>query len=188
MFELSLNILDLVQNSITAGAMLVTIGVCYDEETRVLTIVIADDGCGMDEALLKRVTSPFATTRTTRRVGLGIPMFKQTAELCAGTFGLVSEPGEGTTLTATFSLDSIDLPPLGDLSGTMRSLVLGAPDRPDFKLSYRVNQSEFTFDTRAVREALGGVSLSEPDVLGWIGEYISQGMAECDAVRSDTTI
>jgi len=178
MFELSLHILDLVQNSVRAGATVVTIRIAYDPDTDTLLLELIDDGCGMDEALLQQVTNPFATTRTTRKVGLGIPMLKQLAELCEGTFSLQSQVGKGTTLSARFKMSSIDLPPMGDLPGTMRSLILGAPDRPEFVLEYSMGQQRFTFDTREVREALGGLSLAEPDILGWIAGYIAQGMAE----------
>ena len=180
MFELSLNILDLVQNSITAGATLVTIEITIDHERDCLVITIADDGCGMDEALLMRVTSPFATTRTTRKVGLGIPMFKQCAEMCSGSFIIESEKGIGTKLTATFVASHVDLPPMGDIPGTMQALVLGAPDTPDFVLRYTVDGNEFAFDTREVREALGGLSLAEPDILAWIKDAIEGGMAEAE--------
>lgn len=181
MFELSLHILDLVQNSVRAGANVVTIRIAYDPEKDELLLELIDDGCGMDEALLERVTSPFATTRTTRKVGLGIPMLKQLTQLCEGSFSIKSEVGKGTTLTATFRMSSIDLPPLGDLPGTMRSLILGAPDKPEFVLEYTKGGGSFTFDTRQIRETLGGLSLAEPDILAWIADYVKEGMAEADA-------
>ena len=178
MFELSLHILDLVQNSISAGATLVTIEILIDEEKNELIIVIIDDGCGMDEALLARVTSPFATTRTTRKVGLGIPMIKQSAEMCGGSFSIESAPGVGTTLRAAFEDAHVDRPPLGDLTGTMQALILGAPDKPDFVLRHVKNGSEFLFDTREVREVLGGMSLAEPAVLQWIKSAIDEGLTQ----------
>ncbi len=180
MFELSLHILDLVQNSISAGATLVTIEITIDRSSGLLVIALIDDGCGMDEALLARVTSPFGTTRKSRKVGLGIPMFLQLAELCGGGLTLESTSGAGTRLVARFELNSIDLPPMGDLSATMRSLILGAPDRPDFVLDYRVDGETFRFDTREIRQALGEVALNEPAVLSWIGEYIAEGLGAAD--------
>ena len=116
--DLSLHLLDLVQNSITAGASLVTIRLTL-EENGMLTMVLADNGKGMSPELLSRVTSPFATTRTTRKVGLGIPMMKENAEKAGGTFQLESEEGKGTTLTCTMDTGNIDCLPLGDLSGTL---------------------------------------------------------------------
>ena len=180
MFELSLHILDLVQNAISAGASLVVIRVFYDEARDELTIEISDDGRGMDEALLKRVTSPFATTRTTRKVGLGIPMLGQLAQQCGGGLEIKSQPGKGTTLTARFQMSSIDLPPLGDLPGTLRTLILGSPDKPDFLLEYSRDGRAFCLDTRQVRAALDGLSLAEPDILDWIAGYIREGMNETD--------
>lgn len=181
MFELSLHILDLVQNAIRAGASLVIIRLAYCPERDELVLAIEDDGCGMDEALLKKVTSPFATTRTTRRVGLGIPMLQQLAQQCQGGLTITSQVGAGTALTARFQMSSIDLPPLGDLPGTMRTLILGAPDKPDFVLEYARGRGQFRLDTREVRQALGGLSLAEPDILAWIADYVKEGMAEADA-------
>ncbi|MDL2205899.1 ATP-binding protein [Eubacteriales bacterium OttesenSCG-928-N13] len=185
MFELSLHILDLVQNSITAGATLVVIEVIYDTDRDTLTITIKDDGKGMDEALLARVTSPFATTRTTRKVGLGIPMFKQCAEMCDGTFTIESKLGEGTCLTATFRRSHLDLPPLGDLIDTMRSLILGSPDKPDFRLLYQIDEKEFCFDTREIRQALGPVPLNEPAVMEWIHEALKEGFDEVESTHNE---
>lgn len=180
MFELSLHILDLVQNSVRAGAKVVFIRVIYNLEKDELTIELQDDGCGMSPELLERVSSPFATTRTTRKVGLGIPMFKQLAEGCEGAFFLDSTVGQGTTLRASFRISNIDLPPLGDLAGTMGTLILGAPQEPEFVLEYQKGNGSFCFDTRQIRQVLGGVSLAEPDVLAWIQSYIGEGMAEAD--------
>jgi anti-sigma regulatory factor (Ser/Thr protein kinase) len=180
MFELALHILDLVQNSVAAGAKLVIVTVALDRARDSLTIVISDDGCGMDEALLRRVESPFATTRTTRKVGLGIPMLKQCAEMCRGSVQLKSEVGVGTVLTATFQASHVDLPPLGDLKGTFLSLIMGNPESPDFVLSYSVDGRTFEFDTRPIRKALGGSPLSGPEVFAWLDEYLAEGIAEVE--------
>lgn len=184
MFELSLHILDLVQNSISAGATLVVIEILVDTGRDIMTITIKDDGCGMDEALLARVTSPFATTRTTRKVGLGVPMFKQCAEMCGGTFAIHSTVGVGTELIATFGNSHVDRPPLGDIAATMQSLVLGAPDKPDFALRYALDGREFTFDTREIRQALSGVSLGEPAVLSWIKDALDEGIQEVETASN----
>jgi anti-sigma regulatory factor (Ser/Thr protein kinase) len=185
MFELALHILDLVQNSVAAGATLVTITVHLDTGSDTLTIVISDDGCGMDEELLRRVESPFATTRTTRKVGLGIPMFKQCAQMCGGTFQIQSTRGVGTVLTATFQASHVDLPPLGDLTGTMLSLVVGSPEKPDFVLRYSADGRLFEFDTRPIREALGGMPLSGSEILSWITEYLAEGIAQVQGAARD---
>ncbi len=182
MFELALHILDLVQNSVAAGANLVAVTIALDTGADTLTITISDDGCGMDEQLLGRVESPFATTRTTRKVGLGIPMFKQCALMCGGTFVLRSARGEGTILTATFKASHVDLPPLGDLKGTMITLVVGSPEKPDFALTYSVDDRLFEFDTRPIREALGGMPLSGSEILSWLDEYLAEGIAQVEGM------
>ncbi|MCX7706798.1 MAG: ATP-binding protein, partial [Anaerolineae bacterium] len=125
MRELSLHILDALQNSLEAGATLVELTVDEDLAADRLTIVIRDNGRGMDEATLARVTDPFFTTRKTRHVGLGIPLFKAATERCNGDFVITSAPGKGTTLEATFQHSHIDRAPLGDMVGTLLSFILG---------------------------------------------------------------
>ena len=176
--ELALHILDLVQNSISAGAKHILVSILLDTEADMLVIVIEDDGCGMSEEFLARVTSPFTTSRKTRKVGLGIPMFKQLAEMCEGGFEITSKVGEGTRLTARFRASHLDLPPLGDLPGTICSLLLACPEGVEFKFVYGVDGREFTLDTAEIREALGGVPLSEPEVLDWVRGYAQEGMDE----------
>ena len=147
MRDLSLHILDLAQNSVRANAALVEIMVSVDE-SRLITITIRDDGSGMSDELKERVTSPFATTRTTRKVGLGIPLMMQNARLAGGDVRIDSTLGQGTTLTATLHGDSIDCLPLGDLAGTVVSLVSANPERPDFRLSCSSPKGSMDFDTR----------------------------------------
>lgn len=167
MRDLSLHILDLAQNSVRAGASLVEIIVSVDE-SRLITITIRDDGSGMSDELKERVTSPFATTRTTRKVGLGIPLMMQNARLAGGDVKIVSALGKGTALTATLQGDSIDCLPLGDLAGTVVSLVSANPERPDFRLSCASPKGSMEFDTREMRQALGNVPLNEPEITAWM--------------------
>ena len=127
MRELSLHILDLAQNSLTANAKRLDILITEDKAGDRLTITLKDDGKGMSPEFLKNVTSPFTTTRTTRKVGLGIPMFKANAELSGGDFDIWSEVGVGTRMTANFVLSSIDRPPLGDMVSTLVTLVIANP-------------------------------------------------------------
>ena len=115
--ELALHILDLVQNSVSAGATRVVVTICYDTASDTLLISIEDDGKGMPPELLARVSSPFTTTRTTRKVGLGIPLFKQLAEMCGGELTLESTVGKGTRTQATFTASHMDLPPMGRSQG-----------------------------------------------------------------------
>lgn len=171
MKELSLNILDIAKNSVSAGAELICIDVL--ESGNQLTIVIGDNGCGMDPEFLAQVTDPFATTRTTRKVGMGIPLMKMAAEMAGGSFEIQSTPGAGTTVTARFDRYSIDLPPLGDLAGSVTTLIQGSPDT-DFVLTRRRDSEEYLFDTRQIREIMGGIPLNEPEILQWMQEYIEE--------------
>ena len=167
MRDLSLHILDLMQNSIRAQASLVSLSVLLGEDG-ILSIIIEDNGTGMSEELLARVTSPFATTRTTRKVGLGIPMMAENCRLAGGDVKIESEVGKGTWLTATLDTHSIDCLPLGDLPGTVTTLVTMNPDFPDFSLRCASPRGEMDFDTRDVRAALQGVSLNEPEIAAWM--------------------
>lgn len=173
MRDLSMHVLDIAQNSIKAGAKLVTIRFEMDAEGRLL-FSVEDDGCGMTPEFLSRVTDPFTTTRTTRRVGLGIPMLKQSAEMCGGTFGIQSEVGRGTRICASFDTRNIDCIPMGDICESLLTLVVLNPDGPEFLFQATGPQSEASFDTRQLREVLGGVSLSEPDVIAWMKESIEE--------------
>ena len=167
MRDLSLHILDLMQNSIRAEASLVSLTVTL-ADSGVLSIIIEDNGSGMSAELLSRVTSPFATTRTTRKVGLGIPMMAENCRLAGGDLQIESELGKGTRLTATLDTSSIDCLPLGDLPGTVTTLVTMNPDHPEFTLHCSSPQGEMQFDTRELRAALQGVSFNEPEIAAWI--------------------
>lgn len=173
MRDLSLHLLDLAQNSIKAGASLVTIRMTVDENGW-LTFTLMDDGCGMSPELLARVTSPFATTRTTRKVGLGIPMMMENAQRAGGDLTIQSQVGQGTTLTVTYDTRNIDSLPMGDLAGTILSLILVNPDRPDFLFEGKSPKGEGSFDTREVRAVLAGVPLNEPDVTAWMKEALEE--------------
>ena len=176
MRDLSLHLLDLAQNSITAGASLVTVRLTL-EESGMLTMQLEDNGKGMSPELLQRVTSPFATTRTTRKVGLGIPMMKENAERAGGTFTLESEEGKGTVLTASMDTKNIDCLPPGDVSGTLLSLMLTNPLSPDFRIESRSPKGESVFDTREVRAALGSdIPFNEPSVAAWLKEALDEEM------------
>ena len=168
-----MHVLDIAQNSIKAGASLVTVSFMVDEN-RVLTFSVRDDGCGMAPDFLARVTDPFTTTRTTRKVGLGIPMLKQSAEMAGGTFGIESEVGKGTCIHASFDLTNIDCIPMGDICDSLMTLIVLNPEAPDFLFQASAPGKEALFDTRQVREALGGVSLAEPEVAAWMKESIDE--------------
>ncbi|MEG2540341.1 MAG: ATP-binding protein [Clostridia bacterium] len=180
MRELALNILDIVENSVKAKAKLVTIKVTAFKN--VLTILITDDGCGMSEEFVARVTDPFTTTRTTRKVGMGIPLFKMAAEMAGGKFEIKSKIGVGTTVEAEFEIDNIDRAPLGDIAETMTTL-LSDEIATEFLLEVDIDGKKFEFDTRELKEALGGVSISEPQVLLLVRDMIKENLTEIGGER-----
>ena len=177
MQELSLNILDVAENSVRAGAHLVRIAVAQSRSANSLVVTISDDGCGMTPEQVRQVTDPFFTTRTTRKVGLGVPFFKMSAEMTGGSFSIDSAPGEGTTVTARYVLDSIDRMPLGDMKSTFLTLVQGSP-RMDFVYRLSTDKGSFEADTRAFRAVLGDVPLDAPEVLAFLGEFLEENAAE----------
>lgn len=175
MLELSLNILDLAQNSLTAGAKLVGIFIVEDGER--LGITIRDDGRGMAPDFVKKVTDPFTTTRTTRKVGFGLPFISQLCEQTGGALSIESTVGAGTTVRAALGLHHIDRPPLGDIAGTMLALIV-PNEGVDFLFRYATARGEYELDTREVREVLGGVPLGDPAVIAWLRDNLQEGIAE----------
>lgn len=178
MKELSLNILDVAKNSVKAGAKNVVISI--EETERTLEISISDDGCGMTPEFLKNVADPFCTTRTTRSVGLGIPLLKLQAEQTGGKLEITSKHesahplDHGTKTTALFYKDHIDMTPLGDVCGSVVTLIQGSPDI-DFLFIHRVPGHEIRLDTKELRAVLGGeVPLDNPEVLMWISENLKE--------------
>ncbi|MDR3289555.1 MAG: ATP-binding protein [Peptococcaceae bacterium] len=174
MKELALNILDIAQNSIAAGANQIAIAVRESVAADRLTISVKDNGCGMEPEFLAKVTDPFTTTRKTRKVGMGIPLLKMEAEMSGGELRIESEKGKGTSLTACFKRSHIDRPPLGDVAGTFMVLIQGAPNL-EFTYTRETDRGAFQFSTAQVRALLDGVPLSEPDVLAWIRGYVEEG-------------
>ena len=173
MRELSLNVMDIAQNSISAGASLITIRVEEDRPADTLSISVEDNGKGMSPETVQKVIDPFYTTRTTRPVGMGIPLFRMAAEATGGSLSITSKPGAGTTVTAVFGLSHIDRLPLGDMDGTVSTLVRMNPGL-DFCYIHRVDGREFVFDTREIRDILGDVPLDDPDVALWLNEYLRE--------------
>lgn len=183
MRELALHILDVLENAIEAGATRVDLSIREDTAEDLLTIDVIDDGRGMDEQVLRRVGDPFYTTRTTRHVGLGIPLLRAAARRCNGDVTIASQPGAGTRLSATFQRSHIDRAPLGDMRGTLLGALLSQREI-DLRYRHRVDESEFAFDTAEMREALQGVPLSHPAVRRWLDEFLAEGYAELYA-RTD---
>lgn len=179
MTEISLNILDVAENSTKAGAALVTITVDADFGADQLTVSIEDNGCGMTPEQVERVTDPFFTSRTTRKVGLGVPFFKYAAESTGGSFHIESTVGIGTTVTAVFTLSHIDRMPLGDISSTIHTLVVYHPNT-DFVYHYRYNDKSFTMDTREFKEILGDISFDTPEISAYILDFLNENKLETD--------
>ncbi len=177
MKELSLNILDVAENSVKAGASLTEI--LIDETDETLTLIINDDGCGMDEEMVKAVTDPFYTTRTTRKVGLGVPLLKLAAEQTGGSFEISSVTKEasperhGTKVKAVFFKNHLDYTPLGDAVSSVTTLIQGHPDT-DFYFCHKTKNGSAELDTRQMREILDGVPLNSYEVIKWAEEYLKE--------------
>lgn len=173
MKELSLHILDIVQNSIAAAATLIQLNLEEDREQDLLQFRIADNGRGMSPAMAAQVTDPFTTSRTTRRVGLGIPLLKAAAEQTGGGIELTSQEGVGTTLCARFGYSHIDRQPLGDMAETMLGLITSYTE-VDFVYRHRRDGKEYTLDTREMRAMLGEVSFTAPEVVLWLSQFLRE--------------
>lgn len=175
MKDLSYHILDIVQNSLNAGAQQVEVDFSEETATGRMTLIINDNGKGMGEEMLKRITDPFFTTSVTKKVGLGLPLLKQNAELTGGSFSVESTPGKGTRVTALFNPGHIDMIPTGDLALTFRTLIASNPER-DFKLTCRKDETGFEVDTAELRIQLEGVSLASREVLDYISTFIRDNL------------
>ena len=176
MRELSLHILDALENSVEAGATKLELLIKEDLNKDVLEIVIRDNGRGMSKEFVQQVLNPFVTTRTTRHVGLGLPLFAAAAGRCNGDLRIASKVGAGTTVTSTFQHSHIDRAPLGDVPGTLMAIILS--DRPvDVLYKHRVDRRTFGLDTAEVRRELGAVPLSRPAVREWLETTLREGFA-----------
>lgn len=173
MRELSLNVLDIAQNSISANAALIEIELIEDTGANDLMIGIYDNGKGMTPEQVENVRDPFFTTRTTRKVGMGIPLFRFAAEMTGGKLEIDSEVGVGTKVKAYFKTDHLDFTPIGDMASTMISLITMNLNI-DFVYRRRIDEKEFTVDTRQLKEILGDVPLNEPSIAMWITQYINE--------------
>lgn len=177
MRELSLHLLDIAENSISAGASKIVISVREDLIEDELWLEVADNGKGMTSESVAKVLDPFVTSRTTRKVGLGIPLLKQAAEACNGFLSIESELGKGTKLTAKFQHSNIDRMPLGNLEDTIITLILGTPD-VNWVFNYQYNDQVFEFDDSEFKEALGELPLSDFRVIEFLSNTITEGVKE----------
>ena len=177
MRELSQHILDLLENALEAGASRVRLEIVEDTTRDRLTIVVADNGRGMDAETVARVVDPFYTTRTTRDVGLGIPLFKAAAQRCEGDLTISSEPGAGTIVTAAFVRSHIDRAPLGNMESTLMSVLLSQHDC-DLVYEHRFDDRSFSLDTAEIKEILGDLPFTHPDIRRWLQATIREGYQE----------
>ena len=184
MRELSLHIMDIVENGINAGAVLIHLSIREDRKGNRLQINIADNGPGIPADMLERVMDPFFTTRKTRRVGLGLSLFREAAKRCEGEFKITSTEGKGTAVEATFRLDHIDRAPMGDLASTMTTLIMGNPE-VDFVYMHNIQGRKYHLDTRALKKELEGVPIQDPKVLKYIGDSILSSLKDLAADSSD---
>jgi hypothetical protein len=176
--DLSQHVLDIAENSIMADATDVLVEIKEDRRGNLVSMAIEDNGRGMSPEFLSRVTDPFTTTRTTRRVGMGLPFLKQSAELCGGEFILRSEQGKGTRTEAAFAYDSIDRPPMGDIPATMMALFMGHPEI-NWRYVHSVDGGEFSLSTEELVTALEDRELLRTTEVGlWIRDQIRESLDE----------
>ncbi len=180
MRELALHILDIAENSIEADAGMVEISVIESTAQDRLAICVTDDGKGMDAETVARVIDPFVTHRTTRKVGLGIPLLKEAAEACHGSLAIQSAPGQGTRLTVDFQRSHIDRMPLGDLAATFITLLISHP-QTHWKFYYQVDDNAFDFDDAPIKNELGDIPLTEPAVLSYLKNVLTDGVTQAQA-------
>lgn len=176
MKDLAMHIMDIVQNSLRAKAQLITLTIDESVEGN-RKVAITDDGVGMSKEFLERVIDPYTTSRTTRKVGLGIPLLKQNAERTAGTFAITSKEKEGTEVVATFNTRHIDCLPLGDVAGTL-VLLCGANPNIAFEFFYITTKGRYVFKTSEIKETLEETAINEPKVLQFLREMITENMNE----------
>jgi ABC-type amino acid transport substrate-binding protein len=177
MKELSLHILDIIQNSISAGADTVIVKISEDTKKDTLDIEITDNGKAMTSEQLAQVSDPFYTTRTTRKVGIGIPLFKAAAERCNGKLEVFSELNRGTKVVASFVHSHIDRAPIGNMPETMLTLILSNP-QIDFIYKHYLDGRQFELDTRKIKEVIAGMSINDPEIYSWIKGYLDEGLKE----------
>jgi hypothetical protein len=179
--EISLHILDIVQNSIAAGASSIKITALADTANDLLTVAIADNGRGMSAETIERAMSPFWTTRTTRSVGLGIPMFAAAAEACQGGLWITSEVGKGTRTEARFKLSHIDRAPFGDIGATIVDLIVANP-QISFRYEQKMDQKVFYLDTEDIHRELGQAPIDALPVRRWMKDYMAEGISRIGAI------
>ncbi len=177
MRELSLHILDIAENGITAGADCIQIEVNEKRVEDILTIVIEDNGHGMPAEKFQNPTDPFITTRTTRRVGLGLSLLAAAADRCEGNMNIETEPDRGTRVEATFRYGHIDRAPVGDMAATITTLIMGNP-KIDFVDTHIIDNNDFVLDTRELKEDMQDQSLTDPVLIHHLTQSIRNSLSQ----------
>ncbi len=177
--DLSAHVLDIAENSVRAGATEITVTLEENKKSDIILFSVQDNGKGMTEEFIAKVTDPFTTTRTTRRVGMGLPFLKQSAELCGGALEIKSTVGKGTKTTASFMYSSVDRPPIGDMPATVMTLIMGSPSI-HWIYVHRTDTGEFVLDLDDIVEALEGDRgmLQSAEVGLWLKDHIKEGLDE----------
>jgi len=170
---LDMHLLDLVQNAYSADSTRIEISILCDEAADRLTMIVEDDGRGMDDETLQAVERGFFSSKCKACVGLGIPLLRQTAEQCDGHFEIESRPKEGTQVVAEFRRSHVDLPPLGDLAATFLNILVTAEDRR-VSITYRCDERVLEIDTETLSDLLGDLPLQHPEVIRFLRGYINE--------------
>ncbi|NLP36582.1 MAG: ATP-binding protein [Firmicutes bacterium] len=173
MRDISLHLLDILQNSISAKATEITVHIGAIPSQDLLYLKVTDNGVGMEKELLRRVVDPFVTTRKTRPIGLGLPLLKEAAKRSGGDLVITSSKGRGTKVKATFGLTHIDRPPLGNIADTVVVVVTAHPDL-ELEVSFSNQTASQKLKLAEIRKHLGNVPLNEAEVLNWIKDYLKQ--------------
>ena len=178
MRELSLHILDIIENSRRANSDLIKIEILEMPDSNLLKIIIEDNGSGISSKKLKEIDDPFVTSRTTRDVGLGISLFKSAAESCGGGLDIKSQIGEGTEVEVDFEYNHIDRAPLGDITTTLSNFIAANGEEVDIVYQHQYQDNSFNFDSREIKSELDDVSIQSRQVTAWIREYIGENLEE----------
>lgn len=177
MNDLAMHILDIVQNSISAGARNIIIRIIENLLQDLLSLTIIDDGKGMSPEIVKKVADPYCTSRTTRKVGLGIPLLKQSAEQTGGGIVIKSELGKGTEITARFVRSNIDIPPMGNIANAYVLLMSANPDI-NMVLEYSFDDKSYRISTEELKEALDGMPVNDPSVVKLVEEMVQNNISD----------
>lgn len=175
MKELSMHILDIAMNSVKAEAKLIEIKIEESIKKNIIKITIKDNGRGMSKEVLERVTNPFYTTRTTRKVGLGLPMLKDACERCNGYLKIYSEIGKGTVIESTFERSNIDRAPIGNIGDTVM-VIINALNDCELIYTHDVDEKEFQISTIQIKEILEDADINDSNVMLWIKDYVNENI------------